>query len=377
MSQGASEAKGAAPVVPSKPAKKEAEPARPISPVAAVVFVVKAAVLSAAVVGLIVLLLGWRHVTAPHTSSPSALPLAVSRHLEQGVHVPIHDGERGVTLFAVHQGVVDSSEETVLLLHDLPGSSLSYTEAQDELASQGIASLAIDLPGFGLSDKPAGAGYSLDYLARAAMEAMTSLHIDSAHVVARGASCFVAARMAEQWPALINSLVLLDCAPPPTRAPNLALFAFEHSPALPQWAHAVLFGAPASGESGEVAAANRWLTAHKGGQESFFAYCASGGQSSVGEEPFAGMCDRRNCAMTGLAKPVEGMVQLQGPTLGHQLARFVKQLPAETKQNKKAKAAPRVQYAAPSGDKYGAHDHSHGAHEHGAHQHGTGCSHHH
>jgi pimeloyl-ACP methyl ester carboxylesterase len=391
----------AGPVAPAPSAKKEdgpkekskkAEeaPPRPISPVRLVLFVLRVAALSAVAVALVVLLLGWKHVTSSGAAglSPTSLPVAVSRHLEQGEGVPIYDGSRSLTLFAVRKGAANGSEETVLFLHDLPGSSLSFSGAQDELARSGVASLAFDLPGFGLSDKPVGPSYSIDYLARATKELLSSLHVDAAHVVARGASCFVAARLAEQWPHLISSVVLLDCSPPPTRSPNLALFAFEHSPALPLWAHGLLFGSPQH-DSAEVAAANRWLTVYKGGQERYFAYCTSGGQSTLGDEPFSGLCGRSNCAVSGYEKPIAGMVELaKGKTLGQQLLQFVEQLPRSARQNKAARVAPRVQYVAPSGDKYGAHDH--GAHGHAAHsgehegheeheghghQHGAQCNH--
>jgi pimeloyl-ACP methyl ester carboxylesterase len=160
----------------------------------------------------------------------------------------------------------------------LPGSSLSFSAAQDDLAREGIASLALDLPGFGLSDKPSDVSYTLDFLAQATVEALTSLHVDKVHLVAFGESCFVAARIGERFGHVISSLALIDCEVPPTRSPPLPLFAFEHSPALPLFAYSLLFGGPLKDESTAVAAANRWLTVYKGGQTAYFSFCTASGE---------------------------------------------------------------------------------------------------
>ena len=351
------------------PKTKKSDEERPISLVATFVFLFKAALFSAVVLAALVAFAGWRQLEA--AGGPGSLPALVARRLGEGSFVPIHDGQRSLSVFVASRGVVEGSEETVVLLHGLPGSGLSFAEEQKKLADSGIASLAIDLPGFGLSDKPVGPDYSLDYLAVAVKETMAAMHVDTAHFVARGSGCFVLARLAEQWPSLVSSMVLLECQVPPVSPPSLPLYVFESSPILPRFVHAMLFGSDKR-DSGEVAAANRWLTMHKGGQASYFRFASSGGLENVGEQPFAGLCSKRNCAMTGLSKLISGFVELEGGTLGEQLVRFVNELPAIARQNKSARPKPKVVYATPSGDKYGSHDHGHGQE---GHVHGAGCSH--
>ncbi len=54
------------------------------------------------------------------------------------------------------------AEETVLLLHTLPGSSLSFSKLQTDLMLKGVSTVAFDLPGFGLSDKFADTDYTVE-----------------------------------------------------------------------------------------------------------------------------------------------------------------------------------------------------------------------
>lgn len=381
--------------------KKDEEPVEVVAPVSlasSLLFVLKVVVLSLAVIGLVIWYVGWKQLALADVS-PSALPPLIAVHMGKGSFVPIHDGERGLNLFVSTAGIVNGSEETVLFLHRIPGSSLSFSDAQAALAEQGIASIGIDLPGFGLSDKPAGAAYTLDYLARGTADALTSMHVDKVsrcvffvvyflfsqkqvHLVGVGESCFVGARLAELFPHLVSSVVLLDCEVPPTRPPSLVAFVFEHSPALPSFAHALLFGgsrgASSAPDSAVVAAANRWLTVYKGGQASFFSFCgAAGGARLVGEAPLRGLCGLNNCVLGDIAQ-MEGLAGLEpGLALGPALARFVRELPPQARQNKQARAPPKVQYVQPSGDKYGAgagHGHHHGGHDEG-HVHGAQCNH--
>jgi hypothetical protein len=159
-------------------AKVEEPKVPPISLVSSLLFFLRVAVLSVFVICCVILFLGWRNLAADSaTMSPSSLPAAIATHMERGTFVPVFDGSRSLNLFASYVGASKGSEETVLLLHRIPGSSLSFSTAQARLESHGIASLALDLPGFGLSDKPQVA-YTLDYLAQAAVDALTSLHID-------------------------------------------------------------------------------------------------------------------------------------------------------------------------------------------------------
>lgn len=60
-------------------------------------------------------------------------------------------------------GDVKDGRPTVLLLHKMVWSSVQFAKAQPELAKRGVRSIAIDLPGYGLSDGPSTAPSAEDY----------------------------------------------------------------------------------------------------------------------------------------------------------------------------------------------------------------------
>ena len=257
----------------------------------------------------------------------------VSQHLISGQKAPIHDGKQSLELFYVAKGIVDGSEETVLFLHEFPGSSLSFRNDQISLANVGIASISFDFPGFGLSSKPLNVDFSTDYMAQAVSELMTSLQIDSAHIVAQGNSCKVAARVQNKWPHLVSSIAQQGlCADVPLISPNLISFAISHSPLLPEWL------------LGDLSFAQRFLLLHNFGYAS---YCA--------------LCSRTEKTAT--------KIDLWKPThLKHSndLIQWIQSLPESQRQKKNVRSKPRVIYQESSGkeNKYGMHDHDDGGHSH-------------
>jgi pimeloyl-ACP methyl ester carboxylesterase len=71
--------------------------------------------------------------------------------------------------------------ETIVCLHGLGGSKASFLPTVNALADD-YRVIAIDLPGFGESDKPIGAPYDAPWFARSALAAMDALGLDQAHV---------------------------------------------------------------------------------------------------------------------------------------------------------------------------------------------------
>jgi pimeloyl-ACP methyl ester carboxylesterase len=72
--------------------------------------------------------------------------------------------------------------ETVLCLHGLGGTKASFLPTVAALADS-YRVVALDLPGFGESDKPIGAPYNAAWFARAAVEALDALGVQRAHLV--------------------------------------------------------------------------------------------------------------------------------------------------------------------------------------------------
>jgi pimeloyl-ACP methyl ester carboxylesterase len=71
--------------------------------------------------------------------------------------------------------------ETIVCLHGLGGTKASFLPTVSALADS-YRVVAIDLPGFGESDKPIGAPYDAPWFARSTFAAMDALGIERAHV---------------------------------------------------------------------------------------------------------------------------------------------------------------------------------------------------
>jgi pimeloyl-ACP methyl ester carboxylesterase len=71
--------------------------------------------------------------------------------------------------------------ETILCVHGLGGTKASFLPTVNALADQ-YRVVAIDLPGFGESDKPLGAPYDAAWFAQSVFAVMDALEVDGAHV---------------------------------------------------------------------------------------------------------------------------------------------------------------------------------------------------
>ncbi|OSZ55662.1 alpha/beta hydrolase, partial [Streptomyces pharetrae CZA14] len=106
-------------------------------------------------------------------------------------------------------------------VHGLGAASAAYhahIAARPELA--GRRSLFVDLPGHGISDRPAGFGYSLEEHADALATALDAAGVSGAELIAHSMGGAVALVLAHRRPGLVSRLVLteanLDPFPPLT-----------------------------------------------------------------------------------------------------------------------------------------------------------------
>ncbi len=144
--------------------------------------------------------------------------------------VPIVDGPWG----QVHVGVEGPGGEgapTIFLLHQMVWSSLQFEQVQPILADLGVRSIAIDLPGYGLSDGP-------DFVPTAAQYAQTLIpvidHFDIERATLHGnhTGASTALAFAENHPDHTDRLIILG---PPifdeeTRQVLLAQKPFDQTP---------------------------------------------------------------------------------------------------------------------------------------------------
>lgn len=103
------------------------------------------------------------------------------------------------------------AEPPRVYVHGLGSSSAPYyAEAVARPALAGFRSLLIDLLGFGVSDRPDDASYTLDEHADLLAEALTQAKAAPADVIAHSMGGGVAVLLASRHPHLVERLVLVD-----------------------------------------------------------------------------------------------------------------------------------------------------------------------
>jgi pimeloyl-ACP methyl ester carboxylesterase len=126
---------------------------------------------------------------------------------------------------------IDSgSGAPVLLMHGLGGSIESWTNNIEELAKS-MRVIAVDLPGFGLSDKPK-MNYTIRFYKRCAVQLLKQLQLEQASIVGSSLGGQVAAEVAINNPSLVRRLVLIS---PVGALPR----SFKGSPALSRYVKVV------------------------------------------------------------------------------------------------------------------------------------------
>jgi pimeloyl-ACP methyl ester carboxylesterase len=101
--------------------------------------------------------------------------------------------------------------ETILCVHGLGGTKASFLPTVNGLA-EGHRVVALDLPGFGESDKPIGAPYNAAWFARSVFATMDALGIEKAHVAGNSMGGRVAIEAGLTNPERVGGLVLLSPA---------------------------------------------------------------------------------------------------------------------------------------------------------------------
>jgi pimeloyl-ACP methyl ester carboxylesterase len=101
--------------------------------------------------------------------------------------------------------------EPLICVHGLGGTKASFLPTVAALADRHRV-IALDLPGFGESDKPIAAAYDAPYFARSVTGLMDELEIESAHVVGNSLGGRVAIELGLLHPERVRSLVLLSPA---------------------------------------------------------------------------------------------------------------------------------------------------------------------
>src|SRR5919204_224031 len=114
---------------------------------------------------------------------------------------------RGASISILTAGVGDP----VVCIHGLGGTKSSFLPTTAALADA-YRVVALDLPGFGDSDKPIAAAYDAPYFARSVAHLLDALEIDRAHVIGNSMGGRVGIELALTAPERVGKLVLLSPA---------------------------------------------------------------------------------------------------------------------------------------------------------------------
>ncbi len=108
--------------------------------------------------------------------------------------------------------IVSAGEgEPVVCIHGLGGTKASFLPTLNALADS-YRVIALDLPGFGESDKPIGAPYNAEWFANSVVSLMDELEIERAHLIGNSMGARVAIEAGMREPERVDKLALLSPA---------------------------------------------------------------------------------------------------------------------------------------------------------------------
>lgn len=129
-----------------------------------------------------------------------------------------------------------------VLLHDFGASSFQWRSVAPTLAAQGFTVVAVDLLGFGESDRPSGAPLGPAAQAEYVERALTALRLGGVQLVGHGLGALVALLLASDHPSRVLRTGLIDPLDPDD-LPGPAIRAMQRASARAALSANALFGA--------------------------------------------------------------------------------------------------------------------------------------
>jgi len=108
-----------------------------------------------------------------------------------------------------YQEAGDESAPAIILIHGFISSNLIWSGVLLPFAQAGFRVIALDLPGYGYSDKPADAQYTITEQAQAVIGLMDRLGIEKAVIAGASYGGAIAATMALDYPERVEKLILV------------------------------------------------------------------------------------------------------------------------------------------------------------------------
>lgn len=114
----------------------------------------------------------------------------------------------GISSFVLDDGPRDA--DAVVCVHGVPASAYLYRKVVPALAARGLRGIAVDLPGLGFAERPAGADYSWTGLGRWLLSAINALQLDRFHLLVHDIGGPIGLEVAAAVPERVLSLTLLN-----------------------------------------------------------------------------------------------------------------------------------------------------------------------
>jgi pimeloyl-ACP methyl ester carboxylesterase len=108
-----------------------------------------------------------------------------------------------------YQEAGDEQAPPIILIHGFISSNLIWSHVLKPLARKGFRAIAPDLPGYGYSEKPRDAEYTIDEQARSVIGLMDRMGIRKAMIAGASYGGAVAATMALDYPERVEKLILV------------------------------------------------------------------------------------------------------------------------------------------------------------------------
>lgn len=108
-----------------------------------------------------------------------------------------------------YQDAGDENAPALILVHGFISSTAIWGDVLLPLAAAGFRVIALDLPGYGYSDKPADGRYTIDSQAYAVVGLMNRLEIDEATIIGASYGGAIAATIALDYPERVTRLILI------------------------------------------------------------------------------------------------------------------------------------------------------------------------
>ena len=124
-------------------------------------------------------------------------------------------GARLITVDGVQSVVAeagDPNDPALLLIHGFGGSTYGYRDVMEPFAARGWHVIAIDLPGFGLSEKSWGRDYSHKAKATFALKVLDQMNVDRAVLLGHSMGGNVISWMLALAPERVAGLAYIDAA---------------------------------------------------------------------------------------------------------------------------------------------------------------------